>query len=312
MRSVLAWPLRILMSGSTLGFRLTGICIIGALLAPVLVLQAENSSEGPEVVTRAKPPAPAHVVTSAALPAGKPNVAAAPDGAHPIDQALLLLGKSEERLAQVADYETLFVMQERIGGTLRPPQYMQAKFRIEPFSIYLKWLDPDPGKEAIYVEGKNDNKIVTHTTGIAKALTGTLRIDPDSSLARKGYRHSLRDMGIVDLVTKLRHHWEFERQFNVADVKVTQATLNDRDCYVVTVAHPIPNDGRFMFHTAKVYFDKQQMLPIRIEGYEWPAQPGLTPGPLLESYTYLDLKVNNGLKDLDFSATNPEYSYSRF
>ncbi len=49
-------------------------------------------------------------------------------------------------------------------------------------------------------------------------------------------------------------------------------------------------------------------VPIRYESYDWPTEKGGEP-ILVEEYTYLNLKLNNGLTDLDFDVNNPKYQF---
>jgi hypothetical protein len=46
---------------------------------------------------------------------------------------------------------------------------------------------------------------------------------------------------------------------------------------------------------------------VRYESYGWPAVEGEAP-PLLEEYTYLKVKLNNGFTDADFETSNPSYN----
>jgi Protein of unknown function (DUF1571) len=61
----------------------------------------------------------------------------------------------------------------------------------------------------------------------------------------------------------------------------------------------------------RVYIDQETGLPIRFEAYDWPkhhrAQPELS-----EEYSYMQLKLNVGLRDIDFDVTNSQYSFGRF
>ena len=54
--------------------------------------------------------------------------------------------------------------------------------------------------------------------------------------------------------------------------------------------------------------DDELQLPIRYASYDWPAAPGQEP-PLLEEYTYLNMKVNVGLTDADFDRGNKDYGF---
>ena len=87
----------------------------------------------------------------------------------------------------------------------------------------------------------------------------------------------------------------------------TTAKVNKRPCTVIQVVHPTPRDV-FCFHLARVFVDNQLKMPVRYESYDWPSEPGGDPR-LIEEYTYLDLKLNNGFTDEDFSTQNPEYHF---
>ena len=43
---------------------------------------------------------------------------------------------------------------------------------------------------------------------------------------------------------------------------------------------------------------------------DWPREKG-GPPELLEEYTYLDLKLNNGFTDADFDTQNPGYRFQK-
>ena len=49
-------------------------------------------------------------------------------------------------------------------------------------------------------------------------------------------------------------------------------------------------------------------LPIRYAAFFWPDKPG---GPLkvIEEYTYLNLKLNQGFTEADFDHRNPKYNF---
>lgn len=233
-------------------------------------------------------------------------------GSHAVDPALVLLRRCKERFAKIRDYQATIVRQELVGKSLLPEQTIEAKFRCQPFSVYYKWLDPDAGKEWIFIEGQNDDKVLAHTTGFAKALTGVSKNDPDSGPAMKGTRQSVREAGIGRLIDRLLNWWEFERKFDRTEVEIRHMRMNGQPCYLVTTIHPGADDGTFRYHTLKVYIDKAEMLPIRVEAYAYPAAGKEGPGGLVEMYTFLDLKLNPGLSDFDFSSANPAYSFSRF
>ena len=78
-------------------------------------------------------------------------------------------------------------------------------------------------------------------------------------------------------------------------------------CTCIQVMHPVPRRN-FLFYVARIFVDDELNLPIRYEAYDWPSKQG-EPPKLIEQYTYLDLKLNNGFTDADFDIRNPQYGF---
>ncbi|MFQ5807439.1 MAG: DUF1571 domain-containing protein [Phycisphaerae bacterium] len=67
-----------------------------------------------------------------------------------------------EKCRALEQYTLTFTRQERRGlfRTLRDPEHIACKFRRKPFSIYMKWMDPDiKYGESTYVEAEQGNKV---------------------------------------------------------------------------------------------------------------------------------------------------------
>jgi hypothetical protein len=58
----------------------------------------------------------------------------------------------------------------------------------------------------------------------------------------------------------------------------------------------------------RLYVAKDNRLPVRVEQFDFPAKTGAQPA-ILEQYTYLNVKANVGLKDIDFDVENPAYDF---
>ena len=50
-----------------------------------------------------------------------------------------------------------------------------------------------------------------------------------------------------------------------------------------------------------IYIDKETHLPVRIETYDWPKPGGNPNGDMMESYSYINMRVNVGLGDESFN-----------
>ena len=74
--------------------------------------------------------------------------------------------------------------------------------------------------------------------------------------------------------------------------------------------HPVRRP-EFLHYRVRVYIDNELGLPIRFEAYDWPRRARVEP-ELLEEYSYMHLKLNVGLRDIDFDVANSAYSFGRF
>jgi len=231
-------------------------------------------------------------------------------GDHPLVQAVEWARLGLKRLEMIQDYSATVAKRERINGKLRDYEYFFVKIRHKPFSVYLYFLSPENlrGQEVIYVEGKNDGKMWAHTVGIRGSLIGTVSLSPTGVIAMKDQRYPLTEIGIKNLTKRLIEVGEQDMKYGECEVRFFRgAKVNDRSCTCLQVVHPVPRRN-FLFHIARVFVDDELNIPIRYESYSWPTEPG-GPPVLLEEYTYLDIKLNNGFTDLDFDPKNPNYGF---
>lgn len=240
---------------------------------------------------------------------------------HPLDPALELARECLVRIQRdVTDYSCLIIKRERIKGTLGENEFMRAKIRnrkvvdgrmTSPLSVYMKFVQPKgiEGREVLWVEGQNNNKLRAHEGGFLGSKLPSVWLDINGALAMRGQLHPISDIGIENLILKLIEKGEIDRAHEECEVTFTKnAKLNKRSCTVLTVRHPVQRE-HFEFHIAQIFIDDELGLPVRYAAYHWPTSAEDKMGPVLEEYTYLDLKVNIGLTDSDFDSENPNYNF---
>jgi hypothetical protein len=240
-----------------------------------------------------------------------PPTTASNTAADPMDEPLRLAYAAQEQLRSIRDYTCTFLKRERIGGELRPMEFIQMKSRTRPFSVYFKWVQPFDGREVIYVSGKYDNKLVVHSTGVEKLVGGTVAMDPRDERALENSRHDITESGLGNLTDRLVTRWETEKKLGRTSVELRDnAKVDGRVCWCVKTVHP--NDPRrYSYYRTRVFFDKEHNLPIRFEAYDWPRRGSTTDGELVEEYTYRDLRFNQNLTAMEFSIENPKYNFGR-
>ena len=238
---------------------------------------------------------------------------------HPLDRAISMAQSALQNIrANVLDYSAIMVKRERINGVLGCPEYMQMKVRCPrtisgkevPFSVYLKTLKPkkSAGREVIWIQGQNDNKLCAHETG----LLGMKRfyLDPTGWIAMQNNRYPIHDAGIENLIIKLI---EKAQSAKVAGHSVVSyrdnAEIMKRKCSLIELLNEQQHEND-EFYKANVFVDKELNLPVRYVAYDWPKAPGCKP-EIIEEYTYVRISLNQGFQDSDFSADNPEYKFPR-
>jgi hypothetical protein len=227
---------------------------------------------------------------------------------HVLIPALRNALASLDALKAIVDYESTFTKIEKIGRSTITSK-MLLKIRHEPFSVYVKYLDPHEGREAIYVHGKNDGKVVVHDTGLA-SLAGTLKLDPLGSTAMGESRYPVYKVGMKLLVETIMGGWIQQAKQNAGGITVNHypnSKIGDQSCHAIETVLTLPI-GTESFQTTRLYFDSKTNLPVRLQQYAFPERRGQKP-TLVEDYLYQSVKTNIGLTDADFDPNNPRYGY---
>ncbi len=255
---------------------------------------------------------PVFRVANAPLPATTPK--------HPLDPAIDFAREGLVRIRRdVRDYTTTIIKRERIKGTLGDYEYMFAKVRNRqvvdgkvtvPFSVYLNFVKPEAvkGREVVWVEGANNGKLKAHEGGGFLGKLPSVWLDPYGHIAMRGQLYPICDIGLENLVAKLIEKGERDKVHDEVEVDfIKGAKINGRQCTLLQVKHPVMRD-HFDFHLAQIFIDDEMQLPVRYVAYHWPTKEGAAP-PVLEEYTYVNIKTNVGLTDEDFNPENPEYRF---
>ena len=240
---------------------------------------------------------------------------------HPLTPVLrLAYDRYQQTGTQIKDYSCILVKRERIDGRLLQREHALVKVRHAqvadgrvsvPFSVYLRFFGPAEmkGREAIYVEGQNHGKLIARRGGTRLAYF-TTALDPRSDLAMRRNRYPITEIGVRNLIKRLYEVGREDIRYGECDVNYLKGvTVNQRVCTAIEVIHPVRRSN-FRFHIARIFIDDKFQVPIRYASYDWPDRRG-GPPPLLEEYTYLDLKLNVGLTDRDFDTRNEAYGFGK-
>ncbi len=221
--------------------------------------------------------------------------------ANPSPDPLQIIKEMEAAYSGVDDYTATFIKKERVNGEVLPEEHIFLKFK-KPFKVYMKWLKgPHDGREAMYVQGRYDNKVIGHEGGFIGFVT--MHMKPTGSLAMKGNRHPITDVGIGRLIEIVDSN--LDRALKSGELKISY--IGEEETYGRKTWHVVgelPEKKENPYYCAKMdlWVDEQLKLPIKIDIYGWKNE-------LLESYGYKDLKINPGLKDEEFDEGYKQYDF---
>jgi hypothetical protein len=209
--------------------------------------------------------------------------------------------EAEQFLESVDDYTAVFYRQTQVEGELKEKETMLLKFK-KPLSVYMKWIEqPHEGRELLYVEGENKNRVKIHGKGLLSAIT--INIDPRSTLFMKSSRHPIMEIGI-DYITKIVGG-EFRRGIDRGEIAIVyhgEETVFGRKTMKVEGVFPTDADKGYYCYRAVVNMDIETKIPIGIEVYD-------RENKLFEYYGFENLKLNTGLDNDDFDPKNAQYGF---
>ena len=242
-----------------------------------------------------------------------------PPQPHPLVPAMQLAGESYAFLRDhVSDYACRVVKQERIDGRLKPMEFMDAKVRhrkiidgrqVQRPSIYLHFLKPSEmvDREVLWVEGTNGGKMVVRRGGTRFEYL-TLDLDPAGDAALQYSRYPASESGMIDMVRKLVDVGTADMQYGECEVQIfNDVKVDNRPCTCVQVVHP-RRRSVFLFHIVRIFIAKDAPIPVRYEAYDWPIGDSQE-SPLIEEYTFQDIRLNVGFSDAEFQRNYQEYKF---
>jgi outer membrane lipoprotein-sorting protein len=210
------------------------------------------------------------------------------------------LQETEAALAKVDNYTALFHRIERVNGKLVPEQTTFLKFK-RPFKIYMRWLSPYSGREALYIAGANNNKVRAHGTGLAGLFS--VNLNPAGGLAMKNSRHPITEAGLETLIKKIGA--DLRRGLQAGELTAIdhgeQMVYGRKTRELEGVLPKDPAKGYYCYRCI-VNLDAETRMPIKTQIFDWENQ-------LIECYGYEHLRLNPGLSDKDFDPQNPDYHF---
>jgi outer membrane lipoprotein-sorting protein len=275
-----------------------------------------------------------------------PSGTAAPNASPDPREILRAMGEAADRLQ---DYTMLLVKQEFFldDGGLEAEERLRFKWA-RPYRVYFRnVVGPNPGREVIYVRGRNGDRIRMHKGSFPDI---NLNIDPHGAWATDGTHHPIDESSLPDLVRLILSNVADADEAREGSVRwVGAREVDGRACDEIELLGPrsgtvhVLEKGETLWDVARTHGKSMYALlqANRSRGWIGPGDPRrgdavfvpryyagrldvcvdrelLLPlrmlvwdfdGNLYERYEHRELKVDVGLGDADFDPKNPAYKF---
>ena len=260
-----------------------------------------------------------------------------------VERIETLLTEASNAMAAIYDYRGVLVKKERFGDEL-VEQRLAFKFA-RPFRVYVKYLEPHPGREGIYIHGSNRGRLRAHRGSVPDLM---VNLDPRGRIAMLDNHHPITDFGLENMLEVASRNIRKAIQRRDATVRLTDggmlngeptwridmeshsggravrarrgeslwdiASRTGQDMYVIlhhNDAIDSPGDVRpgqevFVPH---YYASRGRYLISRRTFMLIRARSWDHRGQLYEAYDYPELELNPGLDERDFDYRNREYDF---
>lgn len=219
------------------------------------------------------------------------------------------LRQLKERCDTLDHYSLTFYRQERLGliPSLQPMEIIQAKFRRDPFSVKFEWADEEmPYYESVYVEGRNENKLVIRERKGIFPFPPTVRmVDVDLPAKLGKAKNPITSFGLAQLVTRTLGPLDDPAIRDVTTARylgLIQLEPQNVPAHHLRIEHP-PAPG-YRYTAQDFYIDARTGLPAGTNLW-------LPDGQLDTLYRYADVDPAVRLSDVDFHVSKKQTAASR-
>jgi hypothetical protein len=133
-----------------------------------------------------------------------------PAGSPTSERATLksILAESRATLNALSTYQVKLTQQERVGGTLNPPEDVVLSIRRNPKAVRLEWPGgTNKGREVLYAADANGG-LMHVRMGESLVPLPRLSMPPDSPLATRNSRHRITEAGFDTVIHNLEEAYQ--------------------------------------------------------------------------------------------------------
>jgi len=181
-------------------------------------------------------------------------------------------------------FKATFLKQERIGGTLHPPEEIAVAFREEPYAVRMIWKSGSRlfAEGTLFANGENDGKMLVWLPGLFGKIS---KVGTRDALARNSARYCIEDFGIMVGSQRTLKSWLAAQEKSELNLEYlgrqTAPELAGKMCHAIRRTcqadtidpyllgdppQPVTDKNRpDAFRTVTIYFDPETWLQVGSE-----------------------------------------------
>lgn len=273
---------------------------MGVFVVTALSLQCHQASYHPGATLAAGPDrsAAGTVVSSAAVLTSSDADLARRDPLAYLESCLTNYQKS------VQDYACIFEKQEQINGRLLDPQTVEVRFRENPYSVDMTFVENvRECKRALYVAGAwNDSDgrpLVWAKPGgaILRAIVPKVQQPVHGPRAQAASRRTIDEFGFCRTLQVILKYSRKAQAAGVLDLQfIGEGEIDDRPTFIFERRLPYNGDeSQYPDRLLVLHIDREWRVPTAVFSYADDAGK-----ELLGSYVFSDVRLNPGYTAADF------------
>lgn len=260
-----------------------------------------------------------------------------------VAQIKALLDQSLQAMEGIYDYRGKLVKRELFGNKLIE-QTIEFKFS-RPFKVYVKYIEPNPGREGIYIQGSNRDRLRAHKGSVPDVAVS---LNPYGRVAMEDNHHPITSFGLSQMLDVAVHNIRKAMKRGDATISLSDGGIvNGEPTWRIDLESK--SGGRYvtarrsesLWDLAKRVGQDMYVILHHNDSIEspWEIEPGqrvFVPnyyasrgqyfigkrtlmlikamswdqnGRLYESYEFTGLDLNPGLQDRDFDYRSSEYNF---
>lgn len=196
-----------------------------------------------------------------------------------------VLQKMRTCSSEVQSLKCLFVKEVSKEGKEIPKTSMTFRYKKDPETIFLEFVDRHKGQKCLYVKGENKGKMVVRPPGVMKFMK--VKVDPTGEKAMAESLGPIMNMAPESIVQNIEAFYNQSLADERFKAAYEENVAEDGGLFhLLKIASASEGDGYIYIH-----INRDSFLPYKIK---------LRYGNNKAIYTYKDLELNKSFTDKDF------------